>query len=85
VNFNQPFPAKVECDFQQVGCFVNVCSNILRLVASFSTAHYDFFSAINDNPDTIFAYPTITRIFAALDAIEAFSKAAPPQQPDATA
>ena len=30
-------------------------------------------------------YPTITRIFNALDAIEAFKKAAPPRQPDAVA
>jgi maleylpyruvate isomerase len=31
------------------------------------------------------AYPTITRIFNALDGIDAFKKATPPQQPDATA
>ena len=29
------------------------------------------------------AYPIINRIFAALDQVEAFAKAAPPQQPDA--
>ncbi len=28
-------------------------------------------------------YPTIERIFAALDSLEAFRKAAPPAQPDA--
>jgi maleylpyruvate isomerase len=31
------------------------------------------------------AYPTISRIFTALDGIDAFKKAAPPNQPDATA
>ncbi|MEM8592876.1 MAG: maleylacetoacetate isomerase, partial [Pseudomonadota bacterium] len=29
------------------------------------------------------AWPTIARVFAALDALPAFADAAPPQQPDA--